>query len=195
MKAIKDYIIDFNSLSGDQNKVSLSYHLTKDFFSQYDEFPIIGGDVQVQLEVNRISFGHFILNIELFGTVETPCDRCLDPLTVNIESKGELKVRYGMDIQMGGETYSTIDDESSEYDFTLMSNDTTLDLSWSLYELVELALPLQNIHPEGECNSNMEDLLQEHIALLPGEVEGDSDDSEEITDPRWDALKNILNNN
>lgn len=195
MKAIKDYIIDFNTLAEEQSDLSLSYHLTNEFFSQYEEFPIIGGDVDVQVDVHKVSFGHFILNIELSGSIEIPCDRCLDPMTVEIESEGELKVRYGMDIQMGGETYSTIDDESSEYDFTLMSNDTTLDLSWSLYELVELALPLQNIHPEGECNTNMEDLLQEHIALLPGEVEGDSDDSEEVTDPRWDALKNILNNN
>ena len=30
-----------------------------------------------------------------------------------------------------------------------------LDLDWTIYEIIETSLPLQRVHPEGECNEDM----------------------------------------
>lgn len=59
------------------------------------------------------------------GTVTVPCDRCLDEL--------ELEVETGF-----SEVYTP---DTAE-----------LDLSQDVYDYVCTALPLQRVHPEGECN-------------------------------------------
>lgn len=190
------YTIDFESLQS-SNRIEKRIHLDKSFFSMYDEFVINDGDVDIDVVVDKISFGHFSVSFDIYGDVVLPCDRCLEDMEEYIETEGIFKVRYGMDIQLGNEIISTTEDSDGEYDYTLPDGVTTLDMSWAIYELIELAIPLQHIHPDGECNPDMEDLLQQHIAMLPGGEDEVAEDPEEedTTDPRWDALKKILNNN
>lgn len=189
------YIIDFEDVAK-QGSLLKTYHLDKEFFSGFEGSIVTDGDIEVNITVNSLSYGHFGLLIEVDGDIILPCDRCLDDLEVYIESEDELKVRYGIDIRIGDEIISS-SEVSDEYDFTLPEGDTTLDLSEVIFELVELAIPLQYIHPEGECNQDMELILQEHLAVLPGEEDGgpESSEDDQDTDPRWDALKGILNNN
>jgi uncharacterized metal-binding protein YceD (DUF177 family) len=57
------------------------------------------------------------------------------------------------------------------------------------YEYILLALPIQRVHPddkngESTCDPGMLDKLKEHIII-----------EEPETDPRWDELKKLMNNN
>ncbi|UTW63826.1 DUF177 domain-containing protein [bacterium SCSIO 12741] len=56
-------------------------------------------------------------------------------------------------------------------------------MSQLLYEFIHLALPLKNVHNEGECDPEMVKKIEE---LNYGEGE-----EEESTDPRWNALKSL----
>jgi uncharacterized metal-binding protein YceD (DUF177 family) len=77
-----------------------------------------------------------------------------------------------------------------------------------LYEFVVLAIPIKHVHAPGKCNKQMSAKLKKHTAKSEDD-EGDSfdmDDSddivvtdedpiEETSDPRWDALKGLREEN
>ena len=54
----------------------------------------------------------------------------------------------------------------------------SLDL---LYEFISLSLPLKNVHPKGECDSQMIEKVNEFSRV----------EEEEKIDPRWGKLKNL----
>ena len=57
-------------------------------------------------------------------------------------------------------------------------------MSEPLYEIYMLNYPIRVVHPEGECNEEMERVLEDMTV----------EESDEI-DPRWDELKKLINNN
>ncbi|MBQ6244722.1 MAG: DUF177 domain-containing protein [Bacteroidales bacterium] len=59
------------------------------------------------------------------GSVTVACDRCLEDLVIPVETSFE-------------ESYTPESDE--------------LDLRQDVYDFVCISLPLQRVHPEGECN-------------------------------------------
>jgi uncharacterized metal-binding protein YceD (DUF177 family) len=64
-----------------------------------------------------------------------------------------------------------------------------IEVGQYLYEFIILALPYQRIHPEDEdgystCNPEMLKKLEAHQAQ--------ETDQSELTDPRWDVLKGII---
>lgn len=194
MKPIKDYIVDLDNIK-DNSPQDLSFTLTEAFFSLFEDAPMSNGVVNAVVHVERVGLGDFLIEFSIDGDVIVPCDRCLGNLSQSIEITDSFKVRFGMDVKIGDELVSLQDDPN--YDFTLEDGVSTFDLSWPMYELVVLAIPIQHIHPEGECDSEMVSLLQEHLAVLPGgndEETEDINDDEDI-DPRWNKLKEILNNN
>lgn len=56
-----------------------------------------------------------------------------------------------------------------------------LDMHQYIYEFVLLSLPVKRVHPEGQCDPEVEAFLS-----------GSEEHNEEI-DPRWEALNNLKN--
>ena len=77
-----------------------------------------------------------------------------------------------------GEDYSEDDDL-----ITVAENEGILDVSWFIYQFIELAIPLKHVHAPGKCNPAMMKVLEEHSAARSGD--GDSGD---VVDDRWAAL-------
>ena len=81
----------------------------------------------------------------------------------------------------------------------------TINIAWFLYEFIALAIPVKHVHPAGKCNKTVSSKLKKHMAQ--SDEEGDlyvlSDDEDESvvanqeseTDPRWDELKKLIDNN
>ena len=82
-------------------------------------------------------------------------------------------------------------------------DDGTINLAWFLYEFVALAVPMKPVHAPGKCNKEMSSKVRTHRAVRPDEEDDFSDDSfyeddsdvDQPTDPRWDALKDLIENN
>ena len=80
-----------------------------------------------------------------------------------------------------------------------------LDLQPLMRDTVLLTIPIMHVHPEGGCNSAMMEQLSTHSAIdladdeAMREAAGDAADTDENdnkeTDPRWDALKKLLDKN
>ncbi len=86
------------------------------------------------------------------GKAQVSCDRCLEEFYMPVFFDGTLVVRFsydreGYDLERVGDT----DDEI----LWLSPDSDAVDLEEYLYESVYLSLPMQKVHPEGECDPDM----------------------------------------
>ena len=163
MDRVDGYKVDLKGMTEDA--VSHRWHLTDDFFSAVHGPEIETGQVDVALRVKRTS-ETFELDFSFEGAVNVECDRCLELMSQPIQGECSLKVRLGEE-----------DDDDGEL-ITVAENPGVLDLSWHLYEMLALEIPIRHVHPEGECNAQVEQALNgaEH---------------EKHIDPRWAALEQL----
>ncbi|MGM9805045.1 MAG: YceD family protein [Candidatus Aphodosoma sp.] len=152
------------------------YHLDDGFFSGADALDIKHGSVDADVVVHKTSLSIGI-DIALSGCVDVICDRCLEMMSVPVRFEDSLSVRFGPE-------YSEDDDNM----IVIPEDEGVFDISWLLYEYVELSLPMIHVHPEGECNPVMIGIIDNLSAEKQVKEENDE------VDPRWVALKNILNN-
>lgn len=152
------------------------------------EADIKTGSVEVRVSVKKIS-STFEFNFVLNGYVVVPCDRCLDDMTVDIDTKSRLIVKFG-------ESYS----EESDEIVIIPEHEGEINIAWFLYEFVTLDVPMKHVHPAGTCNKAMTAKYNKHRAISKEEDDDLLDDDDVIedtdrditNDPRWDALKSII---
>lgn len=157
------------------------FRLDNDFFQKLGGAEFHTGDVIADISVYKTS-QTFELSIHLHGIIQVSCDHCLEDMDLPVNTKNRLIVKFGHD-------YSEETDEI----IIIPEEEGGIDLSWYLYEFIALAIPMKHIHPEGQCNAETEEKLMQHLAIESSV----SDEVEEstTTDPRWDALKKLMNNN
>lgn len=136
------YIVPLRSV--EREPVARNLHLDNEFFADLEQNEILGGDVNVEMRVRFGAGDTFLFHYTVEGQVEVPCDRCLEPTTLSLYFEEELRVGYDDD------------DNSSDADLIVIPfSQTHYDTAWDIYESIALNLPLQRIHPEGQCNADM----------------------------------------
>lgn len=103
------------------------FHAGTEFFQMFDNEEILDADVNVQVSVRKESSQKVEATVHLHGNVTVQCDRCLEPLVVPVEVSPEEVFKPG----------------TLEIDW---------DLSQEVYDYICLAMPIQRVHPEGQCN-------------------------------------------
>lgn len=189
MAKFSKYNIPLKSLQ--QGTYAFEYELNRKFFEDIDGDEVKKGDVKVKLILKKTSTSHE-LNFELKGVIQIPCDRCLDDMDFEIDSRNRLIVKFGED-------YS----EESDEIVIIPEVDGEINIAWFLYEFIALEIPIKHVHPQGECNRTMTSKLRKHRAVsldddneeedLDNDLADDysDDNGSEITDSRWDALKGL----
>ena len=157
-------------------------HLDESFFNLDEQTEVRRADVDVTLQVKRKSENTYHLEIACDGTLTIPCDRCLDDLDLPVEVDYSLNVE-----QMGTE----LDDSNDEL-LIVPSDWRELDAAPIVRDTVLLAIPMTHCHEnEDDCNADMLDLLDSHLAeAVPDDVDDDQSETTS-TDPRWEALKKL----
>ena len=171
----------------------LEYHLDNEFFEAIGEEAIQKGNINAKIRVVKSS-KQSELFFELEGKVVVLCDRCLEEMDQPIKTSGHLIVRMGKEFMDDGDDVVIIPEEQG-----------VINVSWFMYEFVELAIPIKHVHPFGHCNTGMASKLSEHLvdsdsfedddesfssATMDVLNDGDSSDNDPI-DPRWAALKKL----
>lgn len=172
-----------------EDSCQYEYALDNQFFADIDAPEIQRGKLTVTLNVRK-SMGVFLLNFHTEGSVIVPCDRCLDDLELSVETDDALKVKMGASFSEEGDV------------LVVPEEDGYVNVAWFIYEFIELSLPMKHVHAPGKCNKAMMGTLNKHLctSVEEGGQEGFEEDSEvdeetRETDPRWDDLKKILDNN
>ncbi|MBQ0057152.1 MAG: DUF177 domain-containing protein [Bacteroidales bacterium] len=178
------YNIQLKTMPVGKNVVE--YHLDNNFFALLEDVDIQKGDINVKVNIEKQQ-KQSELNFELEGYVVVPCDRCLEDMNQPIKTTGHLIVRLGKEFKDDGDDIVIVPEEQG-----------IINVSWFLYEFIELAIPIKHVHPFGQCNKGMAGKLREHIAVDAEDVDfGDEDFdddapvSDEDIDPRWSALKKL----
>lgn len=170
-------------------KSIVEYHLDNAFFALLEDVDIQKGDLNVRVNISREA-KQSELDFELEGKVVVQCDRCLEDMDQPIKTTGHLIVRFGKEFKDDGDDIVVVPEEQG-----------IINVSWFLYEFIELAIPIKHVHSFGQCNAGMSNKLKEHIAIDAededfAEVNDDSIEANEgATDPRWDALKGLRGDN
>lgn len=184
------YNIPLKSL--DEGTHRFEYTLNDQYFKLIgdEESDVKRGKVEVLLIVKRVS-STFEFNFELKGEVLIPCDRCLDDMLIEIDTHNRLFVKFGKE-------YS----EESDEVVVVPETEGEINIAWFLYEFVALSVPIKHVHAPGKCNKVMAGKLKKHKAVSSDDESGDiddddfSDDDDSVgggdTDPRWDALKGLV---
>ena len=183
MGTTKIYRIDLKNLSPSLT-YKFDYLLDNDFFESVDGPEVRKGKVDVSLVVKQVS-SVFEMDFQIRGEIMVTCDRCLDDLEISIETTNRLNVTFG-------EMY----DETSDEQIIVSEEQGFIDIAWYMYEFIALAIPMKHVHAFGDCNEFMATRLREFCVGMP-----DKDDGKEYVkscrtvDPRWDALRHLVEDN
>lgn len=164
MGTMDSYKVDLKGMTSDV--VSHHWVLSGDFFSAVRGLEIENGYVDVLLRVERKPES-FDLDFQFDGTVTVECIRCLEPMNWPIHTHCSLVAKFGDEDNDDGEV------------LTVAEYPGVADLSWQMYSLLSLEIPIRHVHSDGECDPGI-------MARLNGE-----DNSDKPADPRWAALGNL----
>ena len=173
MSKLEQFNVDLKALSQGDN--ILSFVLDDAFFEAIEAPTVRRGRLQTTLTIHRTE-DYFDLDFHTEGLVTVACDRCLDDLEQPISADDHLVAKFG--------TAYSEDDEL----VIVAENEGMLDVSWFIYQFVELSIPLRHVQAPGKCNPAMMKALEEHSAARSG-VES----VESSVDSRWAVLEKLKN--
>ena len=177
MKQLKEYTIPFVGLK--QGLHQFEFQINNTFFEhfEYDEFN--ASAINVTLEFNKKTT-MLELQFTATGTVNVNCDLTNESFDLPIKNEIFLVVKFG-------EEYN---DENEEL-LILPHGEYEVNVQQYIYELIVLAIPPKRVHPGVKNGTLQSDILEKLEELSPKEKT--IVDENEETDPRWDKLKNLLN--
>ena len=174
MKAGKDYVIQFASLSLGEHEYQ--FKIGDKFFENLDYSEIKQGTITIDLKLLKQST-MMILESEIRGTVKVNCDVCTGEFDLPIGGN------YRLIVKVGGHDTGDEDDDI----ITIAANEHQLDLRQYFYEYITLLVPIKRVHPEDEngnptCDKSTLNKLKNYLT---------DQEPQDPIDPRWNDLKKI----
>ncbi len=172
---LNTYSINYKGLK--LGKHHFEFEINDKFFEQYPEGEIGKGSLSVNIELYKQNT-MLELNIEIVGSIQVNCDRCLEPFSFPINYNGNLFVKFGHETNIENDELWIIGE--SEYE---------INLAQYFYESITLSIPISKFHgmegtKKSECNK---DMLQR---IVKKDLQKDSTE----IDPRWSKLKGLTEN-
>ena len=171
MNSLESLKIDLKGLKDEET--SLEFTLDDTYLEALDGADVKKGSLHVSVSIRKAT-GFFEFNFHTDGEIVIPCDRCLDDMTLPVDTDNCLIVKLGS-------VYSEEDDL-----IVVPENEGILDMAWLIYEFVALVIPIRHVHAPGKCNPAMTQALEE----LSSDRSSDEESNQPI-DPRWAKLKDL----
>lgn len=178
MNIRREFEIAFVGLKpGDHN---FSYQIDDKFFSTYgeQEFTDCKATVNLKLEKNN---GFMMLHFDVGGTLNTICDRCGNPLQLQLWDEFKVMVKMVDDPE-------TMNEQEEDPDvFYISRGESHLHVDEWIYEFINLSIPFQKTCGEDEkgsskCNQEVLDKLKQM-----------EDDVKTDANPIWKGLDKFKN--
>lgn len=125
----------FENIKLDELKVGnyeYDFELSDEWLKTVEKTELLSIKAQVHAALT-LREDDYRLDVQVKGQVQLVCDRCLDPMDVDVDVEE--------------------DDVETE-------DAKQLNLAWIAYELIVTDLPMIHVHEEGQCNPEMEKLLK-----------------------------------
>ena len=168
MDAIKEHSIVFSGLKDGPHE--FSFELGDGFFTAAHDEELEGGSVRMHVHLDKTPT-MLVASMRADGAVRLHCDHCNGPMSFPV--KGTEQQLFHLN---GRDHFDEDDDEVVALD----PDQNEINLTHCFYECVRLALPIRRVHPEGQCDPEVDNALKAR-----------SVESEHEPDPRWAALNKL----
>lgn len=172
-------IVQFSGLKS--GRYEYGYVLDNTFFERYENEELRDGKVIFHVILERRE-RMLLFTFTFEGTVKSICDRCLGEIEVPVKGEETLCVKF-----------SDTEESDDENVVFLPENAYQIDLAQWMYEYVAVSMPMQRLHPEGQCDEEMLKYISEEREESDDTEIRELEDGE--VDSRWAVLKNLLENN
>ncbi len=141
-------VISCKSLSNESHR--FEFHINSAFFDAYGNTDIHSAELIVQVALRKMGAVQFEVSVGITGTASVPCDRCLDPVDIQVNYRADMAEE---EIE---EAYNTDLGE--------------MDLGQYVYDSVCVSIPIQRIHrDETLCNRQMLDIWKKNSGGMTAE--------------------------
>lgn len=130
--------------------LTTDYAIDNTMLQSVENTLVKGGDMTTTVTAQQAPKG-LRLTISTRGKAIVECDRCLDDMEVDINTTNELAVLFADHYE---------DDAEVVY---VEHGSKELDLWPFIYDYIVLSIPLTHSHPEGQCNPDMEQKLNQYM--------------------------------
>ena len=138
---MSEIIIPLHGLS--KGSQEFEFKLDDRFLDEFGNGVVNGVDGAAHFAVERKgSWIEIVCAVE--GEAKVECDRCLEDLYLPVDTEQKLTVRFDADPE------EVVNDDDNT--IILVDGTSEIDLGQTVYDFICLSLPLQKVHPEGECN-------------------------------------------
>jgi uncharacterized metal-binding protein YceD (DUF177 family) len=153
------------------------YRVDDKFFANYGEQDFSNCNATVKLELDKKN-GFMFLKFDVDGTVDVNCDRCGNPLTLQLWDEFKVMVKL---VDNPDEMNEQEEDPDVYY---ISHGESHLHLADWIYEFINLSIPLQKTClPDEDGNTQCN---QEVLAKLTQAKETDK-----AANPMWEALNKL----
>ena len=138
---------------------SFEYHLDDQFFTDKGAIDFVNAKAQVKLNLEKHN-GFMLLTFDISGQAQVTCDRCGNPLMIELWDEFKALVKL---VDNPAEMNEQEEDPDVYY---IGRNESHLDVSDFLYDFVMLSVPMQRMCKESEtggpqCNQEALKMLKE----------------------------------
>ena len=169
---LQPFVIPLSGLT--QGSSQFDWHADGTFFGNSGNSEILNADLEVVVHVEK-SLRYFGVDATITGNVTVLCDRCLEELTLPVDTGFRLSVKFG-------ENAETADAGDREI-VMIPEGSSELDLAQFVYDYTCISLPMRRVHPEGACNPEALKYLSTEETAIAADPQMDSP---------FAALKDIL---
>lgn len=177
MRNLAAYTIPFVGLK--LGKHQFEYDIDNEFFEHFEYDDLNSSNVKIDLLLEKKTT-MMELTFKASGSVNVNCDITNEPYDQPIDGSLFLVIKFG----------DEFNDENEDL-LILPHGEYEVNIQQYIYELIVLSIPLKRVHPgveDGTLDSEVLDKLEE-LSINNNENKNDEDE----IDPRWDKLKNLLN--
>jgi len=169
---MNNFTIQLGSISSSKKKIY--FEIKDQFFEAFTFSDVEHADISAIATLNKQG-ENISLNLMINGQInQLACDICTDELSIEITGETNVIIK---------KTYQDI--ESTDEIFYIKENENTIDLRQLIFELIILNTPKKRQHTLDKygnsiCNKEMVDLVTKYTQIR-----------KQVSDPRWDTLRNL----
>ena len=135
----ENFLIPLSGLAA--GRKTFRWQVGKAFFGEFDNTDIQDADIRAEVGLVKVEKDLFV-DLTLDGTVTVICDRCLSPLVLPVEASPRFVVRFD----------PSAPEMEGDREVLVAEDPAVLDMRQVVYDYVYMSLPIQRVHPEGECD-------------------------------------------
>lgn len=153
MKSLRPFLLPVKGLTDGLHQYQ--FQISSNFFKEIDSASSIKGNFTVDVDLEK-KYGMYELDFSIDGSLLAPCDRCLEQISIPIESEYKLIVKIGV----GEDDLDIVFIEEME---------DHLDISKYVYDYILLSFPMMNIIEDCDlldpmpCNEEILDKLESEV--------------------------------